>query len=115
MRRRVFLSALPPALFLLRDRADGAPVPPVPEPPSPSRRYQFVWRNWDLANLDGMANVVEARPADLARLAKEMGLPPKRPFSADYLRRIYITVIRHNWHLLPEDQLIDLLGWDSAR
>jgi hypothetical protein len=117
MRRRVFLSALPPALFWPRDCAAGAPlapVAPVPEPHFPSRLYQFVWRNWDLANLDRMASVVDARPADLARLAKEMGLPPKRPLSSDYLRRIYITVIRQNWHLLPEEQLIALLGWDAA-
>src|ERR1035437_4624928 len=85
MRRRVFLSALPPALFWPRDRAAGAPLAPVPalpEPHFPSRLYQFVWRNWDLANLDRMANVVEARPPDLGRLAQKSGTAPPRALSA---------------------------------
>ena len=87
----------------------------VPEPHFPSRMYQYVWRNWELANLDRMATVVDARPADLARMAEELGLPPKRQFTDDYLRRIYITTIRQNWHLLPEKQIIALLGWSAER
>ena len=118
MLRRAFLTAFPPALLWSGGSSAGqgfARVPAVPEPHFPSRLYQYVWRNWDLANLDRMAKVVEARPPELARLAEEMGLPPKRQLSADYLRRIYITVIRQNWHLLPEEQIIALLGWDAER
>ena len=44
-----------------------------------------------------------------------MGLPAKRQLSDDFLRRIYITVIRQNWHLLPEEQIIELLGWNAER
>lgn len=118
MQRRDFLTTFPPALFWPRAGASGAalaPVPPLPEPHFPSRLYQYVWRNWELANLDRMAKVVLARPAGLAGMAREMGLPPKRQLSDDYLRRIYITVIRQNWHLLPEQQIIALLGWDAER
>jgi len=118
MLRRDFLTAFPPVLLWPRAGVTGAAfarVPALPEPHFPSRLYQYVWRNWDLANLDRMARVVAARPADLAGMAKEMGLPPKRQLSDDYLRRIYITVIRQNWHLLPEEQIIALLGWDAER
>lgn len=118
MLRRTFLGAIPPAL--LWDFASAAQtmsrvVQAVPEPHFPNRLYQFVWRNWELANLDRMAKVVQSRPDQLAALAAEMGLPAKRQLSEDYLRRIYITVIRQNWHLLPQDQLVELLGWDAER
>lgn len=115
MERRSFLTGLPLAGFLINiPRVDAAfpEVAAVPEPHFPSRLYQFVWRNWALANLDRMAEVVRAKPEELAELARELGLPPKRPLSEDYLRRIYITVIRQNWHLLPEPQIIALLGWN---
>lgn len=119
MQRRSFLKAAPPALLWpwggIVSGASFPPVPAVPEPHFPNRLYQFVWRNWDLANLDRMAKVVQARPAELTELSQEMGLPPKRQLSDDFLRRIYITVIRQNWHLLPEEQVIELLGWDAER
>ena len=41
-----------------------------------------------------------------------MGLTTKPHLTEDQLRRIYITVIRQNWHVLPDDQLMELLGWD---
>ncbi|MBL8227995.1 MAG: hypothetical protein JNL98_05945 [Bryobacterales bacterium] len=114
MNRRLFLT-LPPAAFFAEAGAEGSfpEVTAIAEPHFPNRLYQYVWRNWDLANLDRMAAVVGARPAQLAELARHLGLPPKRQFSDDYLRRIYITVIRQNWHLLPEPQIIALLGWST--
>ena len=119
MQRRSFLKAAPPALLWpwggIVSGASFPAVPAVPEPHFPTRLYQFVWRNWDLANLDRMAKVVQARPDELTELSQEMGLPPKRQLSDDFLRRIYITVIRQNWHLLPEEQIIELLGWDAER
>ncbi len=117
MRRRRFLQTIPPALLYawndssLLAQSGFRSVPAIPEPHFPNRLYQFVWRNWELANLDRMAEVVKARPGQLASLAQEMGLPSKRTLSDDYLKRIYITVIRQNWHLLPESQLLQLLDW----
>jgi hypothetical protein len=60
MRRRDFLSLgpacclLPPAGFA--QLAEGAD--PIPEPHFPSRLHLFVWRNWELANADRMAEVI---------------------------------------------------------
>ena len=88
---------------------------PFPNRISRAGCYQFVWRNWELANLDRMGAVVQAKPTQLAALGRDMALPPKRQLSPDYLRRIYITVIRQNWHLLPESQIIQLLGWDADK
>ena len=92
----------------------GAPAPdPIPEPHFPDRLHLFVWRNWELANTDRMAGVLGTTPEKVLEIGASMGLPPKPHLTDDQLRRIHITVIRQNWHVLPDDQLIDLLGWDS--
>ena len=85
---------------------------PISEPHFPSRLHQFVWRNWELANAERIARVVGATADQIVQLGESMGLPAKPILTGDQLRRIYITMIRQNWHLLPEEQLITLLDWD---
>lgn len=90
----------------------AAAIPsPIPEPHFPSRLHEFVWRNWEIADLERMALVVHAKPAALRQIGESMGLPAKPRLTLDQLRRIYITVIRQNWHLLPLEQIRELLGW----
>jgi len=70
--RRTFLGAVPPALLWNGNSAANAASPnasAIGEPHFPSRLYQFVWRNWELANLDRMAQVVQAKPDQLAAIA----------------------------------------------
>jgi len=86
-----------------------------PEPHFPDALHQFIWRNWELAGLDRMAEVAGCRPEDLRAIGESMGLGPKPELSADQLRRIYISVIRQNWYLLPNEQIIQLLGWTPER
>ncbi|TAM80414.1 MAG: hypothetical protein EPN47_15960 [Acidobacteria bacterium] len=91
----------------------GASTPlPIPEPHFPDRLHLFIWRNWELANIDRLARVLETTPESILEIGNSMGLPKKVELSDDYLQRIYITVIRQNWHILPDDQLMELLGWD---
>ena len=58
MRRRTFLTgavvagALPPG-------ANAQAPQALVEPHFPSRLHQFVWRNWELVNLDRAAAVVK--------------------------------------------------------
>lgn len=122
MWRRSFLKSVPPALWasqlsLARGQAESSfpPIPALVEEHFPSRLHLFVWRNWELANLDRMAQVVQATPRQLEALGRSMGLPPKPQLSADYRKRIYVTLIRQNWHILPEPQIVELLGWDRAK
>ena len=88
---------------------------PVAEPHFPNRLYLFVWRNWELANTDRIAKVLRTTEKAVLKIGYSMGLPPKPRLTSDQLRRIYITVIRQNWHVLPHEQLIELLGWDRAK
>lgn len=118
MQRREFLYLGPLALGLSRCRSGSPPsasLPPIPEPHFPNRVFQFVWRNWELANTSRIARVLETSEANVLALGDAMGLPPKRRLSPDQLRRIHITVIRQNWHLLPRHQLIRLLDWNRAK
>ncbi len=95
------------------DFAKGAPNPePIPEPHFPDRLHLFVWRNWELANTERMAKLLGTTPEKVLEIGASMGLPPKPRLSEDQLNRIFITVIRENWHVLPDDQLMELLGWD---
>lgn len=94
--------------------AQSGPLP-IGEPHFPNRLCQFIWRNWELANTDRMAEVLKTSARNVLQLGAQMGLPEKRRLTDDQLRRIYVTVIRQNWHLLPVEQLTQLLGWDRQR
>jgi hypothetical protein len=81
----------------------------------PSRLFAFVWRNWALVPITRMALVVGAKADDLATIGRSMGLEPPRGLSDAQRRRAYLTIIRRNWHLLPYDQILTLLGWTAER
>jgi hypothetical protein len=102
--------ALPPS-----GHAASASPRPIPEPHFPGRLHQFVWRNWELANLDRLAEVVGATAEQILAIGSSMGLPAKPALAPDQLSRIYITVIRQNWHLLPDKQMVKLLGWTPEK
>jgi hypothetical protein len=113
MRRRSFIAGA--AISAAAPRLWSQSPAPLLEPHFPTRLHQFIWRNWELANLDVMAAVVKGESSKLRAIGTSMGLPPKPQLTKDQLRRIYITVIRQNWHLLPNDQLIQLLGWTREK
>jgi len=97
------------------DLPKGPTPPPVPLPHFPTRLHAFVWRNWPLVPTDRMARVVGSKPADIVRLGRAMGLEPPPRITRDQQARSYITVIKRNWHLLPYDQLLALLGWSPGQ
>src|SRR5215510_11342260 len=106
MRRRDFVAI--PAWGLLPAVVAGQPTTtpePIPEPQFPSRLYLFVWRNWELANAGRIAQVIRTKDDVVLSLGESMGLPRKRQLSEEHLARIFITVIRQNWHILPEEQI----------
>ena len=90
----------------------GAPKP-VAFPHFPSRLHAFVWRNWPLVPVARMAEVVGATPGQIVQLGEALGLGAPPHITRDQRRRSYITVIKRNWHLLPYEQLLKLLGWTA--
>ncbi len=81
----------------------------------PSRIYAFVWRNWNVVPVEKLAAILGATTADVSALAASMGLPPSEPVAASMRERGYITLIRRNWHLLPYEQLLELLDMTPER
>lgn len=97
------------------DQPGGATPDPIPAPHFPDRVHLFVWRNWELANTARLAQVLETTSDRVLAIGYSMGLPRKIELTDDQLARMYITVIRQNWHILPQDQMIELLGWNPTR
>lgn len=81
----------------------------------PDRLHAFIWRNWNLVPSERMARVVGAKPRQIAEIARAMGLGDEDVLSAAKRERIYLSIIRRNWHLLPYEQLLELLDWTPAR
>lgn len=84
-------------------------------PHFPDRLHAFVWRNWQLVPAERLASVVGATASQILRLGRSMGLQGPPRITANQQHRSYITVIRRNWHLLPYDQLLQLLGWTAEQ
>ncbi len=94
---------------------EGGSKPALGCEPFPSRLHQFVWRNWTVVPQARMAEVLKTSPESLARVAASMGLPPQGAIQPEWADKGYITVLRRNWHLLPYDQLMTLLGMPRER
>lgn len=91
----------------------GSAPAPVSFPYFPDRLHAYVWFNWTLVPTARLAEVSGATPEQIVDIGKRMGLPDPHVISEDQWRRSYITIIRRNWHLLPYDQLLRLLGWTA--
>ncbi len=92
----------------------GTKKPALAVPYFPDRSYLFVWRNWNLIEIDRLAAVLKTSPEKIAEIAELEGLPkyrkPTWPIS-----QIYITLVRRNWHILPYEQLLTLLDMTPER
>lgn len=118
-------AVLPPRLQAAANGRSGASQTPVlPEGAAPKaletawfpdRVHAFVWRNWPLVPVARMARTIGATPSQIRAVGQSMGLGDPPTITPDQERRSYITVIKHNWHLLPYDQLLVLLGWDAGK
>lgn len=81
----------------------------------PDRVHEFVWRNWNAVEPTKLAKILGASVEDVAAMAESMGLPPEAKVPAEMRQRGYITLIRRNWHLLPYEQLLELLEMTPQR
>jgi hypothetical protein len=93
----------------------GSSPAPIEFKHFPDRVHTFVWRNWEMVSPERMADVLGTTPEKVRHVGESMGLPPHRTPPAEYQQRGYITIIRRNWHLLPYEQLLQLLGWNAEK
>ena len=89
----------------------GSAPPPVAVAHFPDRVHAYVWRNWQVVPVARLAEAIGAKPEDLLRIGHAMGLSGPPSITDDQLRRSSTTIIKRNWHLLPYEQMLRLLGW----
>jgi hypothetical protein len=94
---------------------EGSAPPPVVRPYFPDRIHEFVWVNWNLVEPAKLAKLLGASARDVVALAESMGLPPPTENLPEQQGRDYYMLIRRNWHLLPYDQLLDLVDMTPER
>lgn len=76
----------------------------------PHRQYAFVWRNWTVVPKHKIAQILSTSVENVESLATSMGLPATQSVEPEWATtQGYITVLRRNWHLLPYEQLTQLL------
>ena len=75
----------------------------------PDRIHEFIWRNWNAVEPERIAGIIGTSSEVVKDMAESMGLAREPDVSPDMLTRGYITLIRRNWHLLPYDQLLQLI------
>lgn len=93
------------------DLPRGAAPAPLTLEHFPDRLHAFVWRNWALVPIQRLARVVGARREEIVRVGRSLGLGKPPRISREQQARSYLSVIRRNWHLLPYEQLLELLDW----
>ncbi len=81
----------------------------------PNRLHTFVWRNWESVSVDTMAKVLGTSPQAIQEIGRAMGLPEQQAISDQFLKRGYISLIRRNWHLISQEQMLQLLGWPEEK
>lgn len=95
------------------------PVGDAPEPVEsrhfPDRVHEFIWRNWNAVEPAKLARIIEATEQDVLDIAETMGLPAPSGDAETMLKRGYLTLIRRNWHLLPYEQMLELLEMTPER
>ena len=84
--------------------------PAISPAPFPDRMSAYVWRNWGLVEKVRLADVVGTTPEDMTDVAVQMGLEPDPVVQPEWKTKGYITIVRRNWHILPYDQMLKLLG-----
>jgi hypothetical protein len=82
-------------------------------PHFPSRTHAVVWRNWGLVPGDRLEKTLKAQLCQIEEIAESMGLRKDESSVPKWLERGYVTIIRRNWHLLPYEQILELLGWTA--
>ncbi len=80
----------------------------------PTVQQCFVYRNWETVPVQRLAEVLSTTPENVAAMAYDMGLEEQK-VNEKWMTAGYITVIKANWHLIPYEQLCQLLGWTRDR
>ena len=85
---------------------------PVALPHFPSRMCAFVFRALEFFTYEKIATLLKTTPDNIRKLGVAMGIGEDQQRDV-WLKKGYITIIRAMWHLLPYEQLTELLETDA--
>ena len=87
--------------------------PAIPVPHFPTRHQAFIFRAKEYVSNAKIASLLKTSEQNIIIAASDMGLDTA---DADprWLTMGYITIIKQMWHLLPYDQLLELIEMDDA-
>ncbi len=86
--------------------------PAIPMPHFPTKHQAFIFRAHEYIPAAKIARILGTTEENVRCAAEEMGLPLQDPDNL-WLEKGYITIIRRMWHILPYEQLLDLLETDE--
>lgn len=78
----------------------------------PTKYQAFIFRAYEYVPPEKIAKILGTTAEKVREAARDMGLPEYAP-GDKWLKRGYITIIRRMWHILPYDQLLELLDTDE--
>ncbi len=84
----------------------------IPTPHFPTRHQAFIFRACEYIPTEKIARILSTTVENVEHAMQDMGLPNYNPGNI-WLQRGYITIIRSMWHILPYEQLLDLLETDE--
>ena len=79
----------------------------------PTRHQAFIFRAYEYFSASKIAEILRTDEENVKKAAYDMGLPEYERREL-WFKRGYITVIRRMWHILPYDQLLELLETDEG-
>lgn len=83
----------------------------IPFPHFPTQQQAFLFRAFECIPPERIAKLLGTDTETVLRAAADMGLTT--PCTSDiWLKKGYITIIRSLWHILPYEQLLELLETD---
>jgi hypothetical protein len=103
-----------PRVFSEEPLPTGSAPKAIGFPHFPDRLHAVVWRNWQLVEPSRLAAVLQTTEENVRLLAESMGLPAVTHVPEAWRRRGYATLVRRNWHLLPYDQLLQMIDMTQA-
>lgn len=81
----------------------------------PTKVHALIFRLWRMIPSERIACVLKTTPENVIATAKSMGLSDEGNNFANWIEKGYITIIKAMWHLLPYEQMLEILGWDEQR
>ena len=85
---------------------------PIPLPHFPTRQQAFIFRAVEYVPYGKVAEVLKTDEQTVRKAAAQMGLPEFDPGDM-WLKKGCVTILRRMWHMLPYEQLLQLMETDE--